>query len=164
MTSPARRFVPGELAIHPVVAGAVVLLFVNDHLLKPYYAGWLTGKLSDVAGLIAAPLLLQASVELLTGAKLPRGRAVPLVLCSCVGAMFMAMELTDFGDAAFRYGLGVVQWPLRALLAWDLVKLRPVAHVADAEDLWALLALWLAFEVGASRARSYEQRTHAGNG
>ena len=35
---------------HPAFTGAVALLAVNDHVLKPLVGGWLTGKLSDVAG------------------------------------------------------------------------------------------------------------------
>ena len=149
------RFISGELAIHPVVVGSVLLLFVNDHILKAATPSWLTGKLSDVAGLIAAPLLLQALIETLRGSRLPRGRALPLALCCLIGAVFTAMELTPLGDAAFRYGLGALQWPGRALLAWQLIPIRPVAHVADAGDLWTLPALLIAFAAGSARARSY---------
>ncbi len=45
---------------HPLFLGALIVLLVNDHLLKG--AGllppWLTGKLSDFAGLIVAPTVL----------------------------------------------------------------------------------------------------------
>jgi len=152
------RFIPGELAIHPVVLGSVLLLFVNDHVLKATSPSWLTGKLSDVAGLIATPLLLQALIEVLRGARLPRGRSLPLALCCLVGASFTAMELIPVGDDAFRYGLGALQWPVRALLACELVPMRPVAHVADAGDLWTLPALVVAFATGSVRACSYATR------
>ena len=36
----------------------VSVLFLNDHHLKSCYPGWLTGKLSDVMGIIVLPLLL----------------------------------------------------------------------------------------------------------
>lgn len=35
---------------HPVVLGAIVVLALNDHVLKARFPGWWTGKLSDVAG------------------------------------------------------------------------------------------------------------------
>ena len=38
---------------HPILLVAVALLLLNDHLLKQASPGWLTGKLSDVAGLLA---------------------------------------------------------------------------------------------------------------
>lgn len=36
----------------------VLVLFVNDHYLKLKFSNWLTGKLSDGAGIIIFPLLL----------------------------------------------------------------------------------------------------------
>lgn len=42
---------------HPVFTSAVAVLAVNDHLLKPAVGGWVTGKLSDVAGLFVVAVL-----------------------------------------------------------------------------------------------------------
>jgi hypothetical protein len=39
----------------PGFALALVVLVLNDHVLKTAYPGWITGKLSDVAGLVLAP-------------------------------------------------------------------------------------------------------------
>jgi hypothetical protein len=39
----------------PVAALCLVLLVLNDHLLKQAWPGWVTGKLSDVVGLVAGP-------------------------------------------------------------------------------------------------------------
>lgn len=47
----------------PVFTGAVVALLVNDHVLKTSHPGWLTGKLSDVAGLVVVALLLRVIVR-----------------------------------------------------------------------------------------------------
>jgi len=44
--------VPGGLLLHPAVLAAIALFVVNDHVFKPAHPGWLTGKLSDVAGLV----------------------------------------------------------------------------------------------------------------
>ena len=35
-----------------------MLLALNDHVLKQAWPGWVTGKLSDVAGLVVAPAVL----------------------------------------------------------------------------------------------------------
>ncbi|GAA0992412.1 hypothetical protein GCM10009555_081420 [Acrocarpospora macrocephala] len=43
---------------HPLTVLATLVLAVNDHILKPLWPGLLTGKLSDVAGLVVAPPLL----------------------------------------------------------------------------------------------------------
>ena len=45
---------------HPGAVLALVMLVLNDHVLKQAWPGWVTGKLSDVAGLVVAPLLLAA--------------------------------------------------------------------------------------------------------
>jgi hypothetical protein len=59
-------------ALHPLVLAAAALLVLNDWWLKPSAApGWLTGKLSDLAGLVLAPLVLSA----LVGVVPPRGAA-----------------------------------------------------------------------------------------
>lgn len=50
--------VPGELMLHPVALIAVATLALNDHVFKAAYGTWLTGKLSDCAGLIFFPLFL----------------------------------------------------------------------------------------------------------
>mgnify|MGYP000618363709 CR=1 FL=1 len=44
--------------IHPVSLLALALLVVNDHYLKEAYPSFLSGKLSDVAFMILAPLWL----------------------------------------------------------------------------------------------------------
>jgi hypothetical protein len=51
-------------ALHPVALAAVILLVVNDWLLKPRFHDALTGKLSDIAGLAFAPVLLSAMIGL----------------------------------------------------------------------------------------------------
>jgi hypothetical protein len=52
-------------ALHPVTLAAVILLLVNDWWLKPRFRGsFVTGKLSDIAGLIFAPVLLSALIGL----------------------------------------------------------------------------------------------------
>ncbi len=52
-------------ALHPVALAAVILLVVNDWVLKPRFHDSVTGKLSDVAGLAFAPVLLSAIIGLL---------------------------------------------------------------------------------------------------
>jgi hypothetical protein len=47
-----------NLIIHRVFLPGLLLLLLNDHFLKYYYSSWLTGKLSDFAGLLIFPLFL----------------------------------------------------------------------------------------------------------
>jgi len=48
---------------HPIAVLALVLWILNDQLLKGMCPSWLTGKLSDVAGMIVTPILVAVVVE-----------------------------------------------------------------------------------------------------
>ena len=43
---------PGALLVSPVFFGSIALLLLNDHVLKAAWPGLVTGKLSDVAGVV----------------------------------------------------------------------------------------------------------------
>ena len=146
---------PADLLLHPVLLASFALLAFNDHVLKVHHPGLLSGKLSDVAFMIAAPLWLYVGGLWLMGARGDRPGLRRRWLCVCVcgtGALFVAMQLTAWGDAAYRHGLGLLQWPWHALrsLAADgmLPALRPVHATPDATDLLCLPLLLLAQALG----------------
>ncbi|PTL77153.1 hypothetical protein DAT35_45900 [Vitiosangium sp. GDMCC 1.1324] len=155
---------PGDGLLHPLVLAAVLLLLVNDHVLKQRWPSWWTGKLSDVAGLAFFPLLLQAAWESVSAR---RGRPFTPsgpVLLTCVvltGAVFSAIQLWDTAALGWQWGLGSLQWPVRVLGAlWNgarIPQVAPVAHTADASDLLALPALGLPVWLG--RARCHRAST-----
>ena len=137
--------------MHPVPLAALPLLLVNDHVLKVSYSGWLSGKLSDVAGLILLPFVLLATWDLVRLAR-PRMPAVGsrLVVASVVVVMvaFTAVEVVPLGSDIYRVVLGGSQWPFRALAA--LVSARPLPTLAPVQltsDLTDLLALPAALTV-----------------
>jgi hypothetical protein len=95
----------GEL-LHPVPLAAVVVLVVNDHLLKGagLLPGWLTGKLSDLAGLLFFPLFLTAAataLRWLAGRRDARltPRALHLALAA-TGLVFASIKLSPAVAAA----------------------------------------------------------------
>lgn len=121
----------GRELCHPLPLAAVLLLALNDHLLKGagLLPGWLTGKLSDVVGLFFFPALLTAAVRgmaSLLGRPPPRaGGALGLGAVLLTGAVFTAAKL----------------WPaLNIMLArsWGLLAMDPT-------DLLALPVLGLAW-------------------
>jgi hypothetical protein len=76
---PARTALPLGEMLHPAPLAAVLLLVVNDHLLKGsgLLPSWLTGKISDFAGALFFPLLLTScgdviafAIARVTGARL----------------------------------------------------------------------------------------------
>ena len=137
--------------VHPLPLAAIALTFLNDHVLKGsgLLPAWLTGKLSDFAGLVFFPLLLVSAWELLRD----RGpsRLALNVACIATAIVFTLAKTTTVGSLAFQWGLGLAQWPFR-FLAGD--SLAPVAHVMDPTDLIALPSILFAWWIGAARTRT----------
>lgn len=113
---------------HPVTVLALVVLVLNDHVLKAAQPGWLTGKLSDVAGLVLAPPLVAALAALIVP-RLPARAAFGLGL-GLVGLGFTLVKTIGSAAAA-------------ASAAWSVVS-GPSLVRADLTDLFALPALALA--------------------
>ena len=118
--------------------GALLVLVVNDWFLKGagLLPGGVTGKLSDVAGMIVAPVVL---VALLALARVP-GVARRVAAVGLIAATFAAIKLDALWaqrfDAAVNAALGALSFPL-------------VAHTTvDPTDLVALPLLgagvWIA--------------------
>ena len=95
---PSPNFAPLR---HPAWWGALALLALNDHVLKGagLLPGALTGKLSDLAGLIVAPVLLAA----LVGARSRHGRIAAFVV---VALPFAAINLSPMVAASWDAALG----------------------------------------------------------
>jgi hypothetical protein len=149
---------PGDVLLHPVALAAFVVLVLNDRILKATWPGPVTGILSDVAGLIVAPLAVVAACEVGAWALgLWRGpsRRVLAVAIIVVGVTFAAVQVWPPATDAYRLGLGLLQWPfavLAAVVAGSTVPtVRPVVAVADVEDLLALPALAVSWWVGSRR-------------
>jgi hypothetical protein len=122
-----RRGFARELC-HPLSLGALALLLANDHLFKGagVLPGWLTGKLSDVAGLFVFPLLLVAVARLVLGAlglgrhSDRRGIIDGAALATLVG--FAALKLS----ASLNQALTDV-WGVNLMDPTDLIALPAVA-------------------------------------
>ena len=112
----------------PLPLGAVIVLLVNDHWLKGagLLPSWLTGKLSDVAGLFFFPILLATLARYALDERAERGRHF-LEKSSVVvtGVVFAVLKLWPAASA----------WATRS---WGVV-------VCDPTDLVALPSLALAY-------------------
>ncbi len=106
----------------PVTVLALVVLAVNDHVLKQAHPGPVTGKLSDVAGLVAAPALLATVLACLA---LPRPRETALVATGLGFALVKTVPgATDAANALWT-SFGVTTEILRD--PTDLVALPALA-------------------------------------
>lgn len=143
----------GSGLLHPVVVVSLAVLLLNDHVWKGLARGtpWslLTGKLSDVAGLVFLPVLVVAGLEVLAAwrgrYRGPSSRQA-VVVAVVVAALFVAMKTNDHAGAAYAWTLAALQWPARALMAWlsstSTPTLRPVAHVVDPTDVIGVVGVW----------------------
>ena len=156
-----RAPIAGDGLLHPIPLAAIAVLVLNDQVLKAAFPGLVTGKLSDVAGLVFAPLAILTAAELLAAAAgrwRASSRAWLTVAVAGVGLGFAAVKLLPPAEGAWNLALGAAQWPFGAvadlLSGRPLAGIRPVAVVADATDLVALPAVWLAHAVGSRRVAS----------
>lgn len=148
--------------LHPIAIGALALLVLNDHVLKAAWPGLVTGKASDVAGLVLLPLLSVEFARLLAGGRLtPRARArVAATATLVIAAAFVAVKFHPVANEAYAILLGFMQWP--GALAGNMLAGAPLATpgraptVLDAGDLIALPAAavgwWVAAGNGSRRA------------
>lgn len=140
MTREHESFCPSRALIHPLLLGALALLLINDHLLKGsgLLPGAVTGKLSDVAGLLVAPAVLAWVMR-------ARSERAWLLAHAAVGLGFAALQLSPaFADL-------VEQASRAAGMAW---RVWP-----DPTDLAALPALALSFVALGPRAPSRPSRS-----
>jgi hypothetical protein len=140
---PGRRALPAGELLGAIPLVSVALLLINDWVLKPSAAApWLSGKLSDVAGLVVAPVAATAAFDcvlwlvsragLAVDFSLGRGRlAIAVVAC---GAVFAAVKLLPAAAGALETAAAAVG------LDWRIV--------ADPTDLVALPALAVAAWLG----------------
>lgn len=119
---PALR--PSRALLHPLWLGSLAVLVLNDHVLKGagLLPGVVTGKLSDVAGLVVAPALLAALVRV----RGPRGWMLAHV---AVGLVFSAIQLSTVAASLWSGAMAAVGFP------WVITR--------DPTDLLALPALAL---------------------
>jgi hypothetical protein len=108
-----------DLLVTPAFAGALALLLLNDLVLKARYGNWLTGKLSDVAGVFTLALFLTAFHP----------------------ARRTAMHVVT--GAFFLWWKSPLSTP--ALASWNALGLWPMERVIDHTDWIAVAVLPLAW-------------------
>ncbi len=161
---PERRpSLPGDGLLHPVALAALAVLILNDHWWKRAHPSAITGKLSDVAGLIFFPILLEALAEIGWWCLRRRGALPRHVLLSATLATAIVFTLAKTWppmNGAVKYVDALLRWPPRAIVAaLDHRPSPPLVRpsmVLDATDLFALPALAMSFLVGRAR----HQRDH----
>lgn len=151
---------PGDLLLNPWVGVALIVLVVNDHVLKARFGGVVTGKLSDVAGVFVLPLLTLALVEVARYALRLRWRSDRrdvLIHVAVVGIGFAAVKTIPAVDRAYEYIVGL----LRTIVSFSAEPVTPILVYPDATDLLVLPVLVGTYAVAISRAASPRRGTPA---
>lgn len=145
---------------HPLFVSSLALLVVNDHLLKGSGApSWLTGKLSDFAGLVVAPVLLHAAwvgARRRWEGRAPRGEGAGRSGTSWHSAA-IAMALVTLGFVATELWQPAADVVARALGLLGV----PSRLWADPTDLLALAVLPVTWQVLRGSATPHEPASTA---
>lgn len=139
-----RNLSPEQALLHPIWLVSLAVLVVNDHILKESVAaGAVTGKLSDFAGLIVAPILVATLLRL-------KSRTGVWMASGAVMSVFATINV----------------WPAAASV-WDgaMSTIWPWVTTVDPTDLiaipFALVAIGLVLpsmeQVSANRGRRVAQ-------
>ena len=113
---------------------AVALLAFNDALLKTWSPSWISGKLSDFAGLFFAPILLLVLLEVMPQLRSENTFWMRRTIAyGAVGAVFSLAQFTNFGAAVYA----TVFYPARIIPTWR----GGFGLTQDPTDLVALIAL-----------------------
>lgn len=138
---------------------ALAALLLNDWFLKPYRPGWVSGFLSDAAGMVFFPILLVAAAEVL--ARLTHGRrlATPswfAASAAVIVALFVFVKFTPLGEQLYA-------WLVAPVAAWwgPALNLSATGVVSDPWDLLALLLAPVPMLVGRHWRPSMKASHHA---
>lgn len=135
---------------HPLSVGALLLLFLNDHLLRLLWPSWWTGKLGDFAWLFFFPFIVAACLALIFPRRLPQQHHwVGGLAFGLVGGIFvLAKTSPDFNRA----------W----VSTWESIFGFGIRVQRDPTDLLALLSLLLAAWLWVKISIPYERKFRPG--
>ena len=132
---------PGDLLLHPAPVTALLVLIVNDHVLKRVWPGAVTGKLSDLTGLFLLPLLLVSVGEIVAYCLRRKFLADPRVVAATaivVAVLFAAAKLwIPFGN-----GYGVALGWVRGFAGGSFRRVIITHDPTDIAVLPAAMAAW----------------------
>lgn len=154
-----------EPLLHPACLVGMAVWWLNDHVGKLYVPCTLTGKASDLAGLIVFPLWVWCLLDGLVGAISPsryrlscRARLASLYSVTALVCVWFSLINVSNSLGSFHRDLWTqVYRLLHVALSRVGVYWSPQAHhTVDAHDLWTLPAALIGVWVG-RRSLSREQ-------
>jgi hypothetical protein len=138
-----RAAIPAGELFHPIAVLGLLLLVVNDRVLKgSSLTGWWTGKLSDVAGLATFPLVVTATLD-----------ASAWLIARTGARLDFTLRRWKLAAAIGATGIGFATIKLSATAGAEVAALLgsvfgSATIVPDRTDLIALPALAVAWWIG----------------
>jgi hypothetical protein len=145
--------------LHPLCLGAILLLLLNDHLLRRFWPSWLTGKLGDFAWLFFFPFVTLILLAWISPVRLCRRNWLALAAFGLVGGVFSLAKtipachrlLVQVAEASLGMPVG---WRLdptdlialpTLLAAWGLWRGTPELLAVRLRPIWVILPVcaWL---------------------
>jgi len=127
---PLRNFL--LLLAHPVSILAMVVLFVNDHILRIYWPSWWTGKIGDFAWLFFAPFVVGALIALFFPNRPVLEKYIGITAFGLIGGVFIFAKAVPAVNALLVH---------QAALLLGI----PIRITLDPTDLMALIMLPFGF-------------------
>lgn len=127
---------------HPYSLVALVLLLLNDHILRIYWPGWWTGKLGDLAWLFLFPFILLVLLDwILPSRTSNKERIIAGLAFSLTGGIFSLVKTWEpFHDLVVRVCSYLFGWQVNWQL--DPSDLVALCSLAGAAWLWHRSAQW----------------------
>jgi len=128
--------------LHPMTLVALALWAINDHLLKGWGPPMLTGKLSDVTGLMVCPILLVGMAEWCAPALVRRRpHTVLATCCAAVGLFLIGLELFAPVELLYEYALSHLYQAVQDSSALLGARRGPAVFASATADVTDLLCL-----------------------
>jgi len=110
---------------HPISLLSIALLLLNDHVFKVISPSWLTGKLSDFAGLFFFPFIVSAGLSLLLAKSNFKARDIGKLAFGFVAIWFFLLKTFPIVNSlTSQLSSFVVGFPTQFILDWtDIVGL-----------------------------------------
>lgn len=126
---------------HPASLLSIVLLYFNDHVFKSASPSWLTGKISDFAGLFFFPFIVTACLSLLVIRFNVTTKFIGKFAFGFAGIWFCLLKTSPhINSATSQVASWVVGFPTQFMLDWtDLIAL---GVMMPAWKLWAQPLAW----------------------
>ncbi len=120
---------------HPLSLISIVLLLFNDHFLKIISPSWLTGKLSDFAGLFSFPFVVAAGLSLLLSKFNYTLRFIGLCAFVFVAIWFMLLKtFLPANSLTVQFASLLMGPPIKFIL--DPTDIIAIAVLFPAWNLW----------------------------